>query len=241
MILVDPRAGSKELIGPLLAAGLPVEATHLDFGDIAFLGRGEAGKQVFIGLEHKKLADLVGSLNSARLAGHQLRGMVDTYDRPHLIIEGEWDHDATGRVIVRGPLGFAPLKGAPFATELEKRIITLETRGGLRVRWTRTQKETVRYVSALYRWWTDRDLDSHTSHLAVHSPDLDRALKTPLTLKRQVAAMLPGIGFQKSEAVDKHFASIWEMFNAATVEWQQVEGIGKTLATRLFAAIREKE
>ena len=202
MILVDPRAGSKELIGPLLAVGLPVEATHLDFGDIAFLGRGEAGKQVFIGLEHKKLADLVGSLNSDRLAGHQLRGMVDTYDRHYLIIEGEWDTDETGAVVVPTPFRHLQrLKGAPPASVLEARVWTLEHRGGLRTRWTRNQKETIRHVSTLYRQWTDRDLDQHSSHLAIHAPDLDRALKTPLTLKRQGDARVPGIHFPKNKTI----------------------------------------
>lgn len=243
MILVDPRAGSRELVAPLMKAGLPVEEETLDFGDIAFRGRGEGGVPLLVGLEHKKLPDLVQSLNSDRLVGHQLRGMVETYDRPHLIIEGDWDHDKTGRVVVFGGLKGrrVPLKGAPLAAVLEQRILTLETRGGLRVRWTRNQKETVRYVSALFRFWNDRDLDQHRSHLAVHSPDLDRALKIPLSLKRMVAAQLPGIGFERSRAVDTYFKSIWSMVNASEKEWMQIEGIGKTLAKRLVAACREKE
>lgn len=249
MILVDPRAGSKELVDPLTAAGLPVEVTHLDFGDLAFLGRGEGGKQIFIGIEHKKLPDLVSSIVSDRIVS-QLRGtlehpggMLAMYDRHYLIIEGEWDTDESGAVIVPTPLrGLTQrLKGAPMASVLEARVWTLEHRGGMRTRWTRNQKETIRHVSTLYRQWTDRDLDKHGSHLAVHAPDLDRALRTPLTLKRQIAAMLPGIGFQKSEAVDKYFGSILEMTNADEAEWREIEGIGTTLAKRLVAACRERE
>lgn len=243
MILVDRRAGSSELLAPLAKAGLPVELETLEFGDIAFRGRGEGGAPLLIGIEHKKIPDLVQSLNTERLAGHQLRGMVEMYDRPHLIVEGDWDHDAKGKVVVFS--GFkgrrVPLKGAPPAMVLEQRVITLETRGGLRVRWTRNQKETIRYVHALFRFWTDRDLDGHRSHLALHAPDLDRALQIPISLKRQIAATLPGIGYERSRAVDTHFASIWSMVNASEKEWMGVEGIGKTLAKRLVAACREKE
>lgn len=238
MILVDPRAGSNELVAPLAEAGLPVEETTLEFGDLAFMGRGEAGAQVFIGIEHKKLPDLVQSLTSDRLL-FQLTGtpdrpggMLGMYDRSYLIAEGEWDTDSGGKVIVPTPFRgrTAPLKGAPMGMVLEQRVLTLDIRGGLRARWTRNQKETIRYVSALYRFWTDRDLDEHRSHLAVHAPDFDRALVVPMSDVRRFAAMLPGIGYHKSSVVEKHFDSIEEMATAPEAKWREIDGIGKKLA-----------
>lgn len=245
MILVDPRAGSRELVTPLRAAGLPVDdIAQLDFGDIAFLGRGEKGAGVFIGIEHKKLPDLVQSLNSDRLAGHQLTGMLGTYDRNYLIIEGEWDVDNTGRIIVpnkRFRSKWDVLKGAPAASVLEQRLLTLETRGGLRIRWTRSQEETIRYVSALYRFWSDRDLDDHKSHLAIHAPDLDRALLVPVSDKRRVFAAIPNVGYTRSSAVDRHFPSVWDAVNAPESAWQKVDGIGKTLATKIVRFLRGRK
>lgn len=242
MILVDSRAGSCELVAPLAAAGLPVEETTLEFGDVAFMGRGIGGAEVFIGIEHKKLGDLVQSLASDRLAGHQLPGMVETYDRPHLIIEGDWHVNSGGRVVQtkwrgRAPV-FAPMKGAPPALELEKRIITLATRGGLTVRWTKDQKTSVRYIHALYRFWTDHDLDEHKSHLAIHAPDFDSSVTAPVSLLRVMAAQLPGVGYQKSAAVEAHFGSVWQMVNAPEVEWLKVEGIGKKLAKQIHDVVR---
>lgn len=238
--MVDPRAGSKELIEPLRAAGLPVEETTLQFGDVAWVGRGENNQTIACGLEHKKLPDLVQSLATDRLAGHQLTGMLKTYERCYLVIEGEWDTDDNGRVIV--PSKFrkmkAPLKGAPLSSVLESRVWTLEHRGGLRVRWTRNQKETIRHVSTLYRCWVDRALDQHSSHLAVYAADLDRTLLEPISLKRQIASQLPGIGYKKSRAVDEHFPSLWAMVNASETDWADVEGVGTTLAKKLVAACR---
>lgn len=206
MILVDPRAGSSDLLAPLAAAGLPVEEATLEFGDLAWMGRGEGGADIWCGLEHKKLPDLVQSLMTERLAGHQLPGLVTTYDRAYLVIEGEWDVDPAGKVIVPRA-GFAnrwaPLKGCPPASVLEMRIFTLETRGGLRVRWTRNQKETIRHVSNLYRGWTDRDLDQHRSHLAVHAPDMDPVLKAPVSNFRMgLMGFVDGLGMSLSRDIE---------------------------------------
>ena len=241
--MLDPRAGSSELLDPLVAAGLPVETVTLKFGDLAFVGRGEGGHPLAIGLEHKKLPDLINSMATDRLAGHQLTGMLQTYDRSYLIIEGEWDVDDSGRVVV--PSKFkrlvTPMKGAPCASVLESRVWTLEHRGGLRVRWTRNQKETIRHIATLYRCWTDRDLDDHRSHLAIHAPDLDRALTNPVSLKRRIAAVLPHIGYTLSGAVDDYFPSVWRMINASEEDWRDIDGVGKKTAADIVNAIQKED
>lgn len=242
VLFVDTRAGSSDLIAPLTAAGLPVEETLLDFGDLAFIGRGEGGKQLFIGIEHKKLPDLVQSLASERLAGHQLPGMVQTYDRPHLLIEGEWEADESGRVSQKtGFRGMTkPLKGCPPALELLKRIITLETRGGLRVWWTPDQVATVRYVTALYRFWTDKALDQHKSHLAIHAPDIDAALQGTVSDFARVVAMIPGIGFTTAVVLDKVFGSSFTRMMAATEqEWAAIEINGRKIGASKAHRIKE--
>jgi ERCC4-type nuclease len=247
------KSGATDLLTPLLKAGLPAEEDTLEFGDLCFKGRGEGGAPLLIGLEFKKLPEFVQSLNNDRLlaqffgTAERPGGMLEAYDRHYLLLEGEWDVDDAGRVVTprfikghRGPRTL-PLQGAPPAAVLEQRILTLETRGGIRVRWARNSKETFRYVSNLFRFWTDRDLDQHRSHLAIYAPDLDRGLQVPISLKRQIASQLPGIGYTKSRAVDAYFSSIWSMVNASEKEWMQVEGIGKTLAKRLVAACRGKD
>jgi hypothetical protein len=230
VILCDNRAGSIELYDPLIAAGLPVELTQMPFGDLAFAGRG-AGTPLLIGLEHKKLPDLVQSLADNRLAGHQLLGLVNpaNYDRAYLIIEGEWDADSTGRVCrqlpIKGRRVVSPLKGAPPAIELEKRVLTLAHRGGLHVRWTRSQAETVRFVTALYRWWSDEDLEDHRSHLAIYAPDFDPVLREPLTTFRKgLDGLVDGVGFAMSKAVENAVFDAalergsWERLRAMTVD-----------------------
>lgn len=241
MLLVDTRAGSQELIAPLAAAGLPVQETTLPFGDVAFMGRGVGGTDIFCGIEHKRLSDLVQSLNDDRLCGYQLignednpYGLIGTYDRAYLVVEGEWDTDGSGRVVVPGKFRRAPqpLKGAPPASVLEQRVINLETRAGLRVLWSPDQKRTVRWLAALYRYWTDKDLDQHKSHLAIHAPDLDSSLLRPVSDFQRVVAQIPGVGLKRSAAVDTAFdGSFRRMMLATESEWAEItteDGKGKS-------------
>ncbi len=54
---------------------------------------------------------------------------------------------------------------------------------------------------------------------------------------RRVAKELPGIGWERSLAVEKHFVSVLAMMLAKSPEWEKVDGIGKTLAQKIVKAI----
>lgn len=214
---IDERAGSKDLISPLTDLGLPVKGDFLEFGDIAFVGRGEKGASVSIGIEHKKLNDLVQSLNTDRLAGHQLPGLVINYDRAWLIVEGDWNHDQQGRTTMwKGRGARRPVKGAPLAVELEKRLLTLETRGGVRVRICPTRRDTLRFLVAMYRFWTDKALDEHKSHLAIHNPDIDPKLREDVSDFRAILARWPGIGYKLSAAFEDYYETFAAFAEAIT-------------------------
>src|SRR3990170_3568798 len=84
---IDTRAGSNELIDPLSNLGVPVESGILASGDIEILGNGPNGTPLLVGIEYKKIPDLIACVRSGRFAD-QLRGMRDTYLISWLLIEG---------------------------------------------------------------------------------------------------------------------------------------------------------
>lgn len=242
MIHVDYREGSKRFLDPLRKEGIPCKEVTLEFGDFAFIGRGVKGAEVSIGVEHKKLGDFVDSLKG-RLPGHQLPGLVTDYERPYLILEGEWHTAPDGAVcaFIKDTHRKRKVRGAPPGIEFEKRLLTLETRGGLRVRHTNTRKDSIRYLIALYRFWTDCDLDKHKSHLAMHAPDLDSALGIPVSPFRRAVAQLPGIGFVYSAAVEKRFGgSFRRMMLAPESEWAEIESKDDKGKVRRFGPTRAK-
>lgn len=229
MLLVDYRAGSKELTKPLakILGADNVEETSLDFGDVAFTGRGFKNAPLDIGIEFKMLSDIIACCRDGRFSGHQLPGMRKTYDHSWLMIEGEWRHDPKSGLVTqnrgfRG--GWQPVPGKMRASEFEKHIYTFEMCGGVHVRYTNTREDSVRAISDLYRWWTDRALDSHTSHLAVH---------TPVTLGdvsdfRKAVMAWPGVGLKASKSIEKLFkGSIEKAATAGAVAYALMETDGR--------------
>lgn len=249
MILVDYRAGSHELVAPLQQAGLPVEETTLPAGDVAFVGRGEKGKEVLIGVEYKKLSELVTSLRDERLQGHQLPKMDEAgYDHAWLLIEGELLYDATGKLQrrVKWPKrGFKPLPGGMTVGELLKRVTVLHLCGGLNPWWTQDRRQTVTWLEILYRTWTDKALDQHKSHLGIyHAPTL-----TPVSPERRTLMTLPGIGQRASGAVLERFGSLHRALLARPEDWAEIETqddkgntrrLGMKLAVKVYEFIHNK-
>jgi ERCC4-type nuclease len=239
MILVDRRVGSNDLLAPLKAAGFDAQLVELAFGDIAFEGKGPNGTTLNIGVELKVLGDLINSLRTGRLAGHQLPGLLKTYDHAWLLVEGQWRANAAGQVTTQKRRGvWAPVPGKMSASELDKQLLTLELCGGLHVAHTHTRADTVRFLGNLYRWWTDRALDSHTSHLALHVSPTVYAI-SPF---RAAVCQWPGIGLKTSSAVERRFSSIRHAAAAPVEEWAAIttgdRKLGKKTAERVVKFLR---
>lgn len=257
MLLVDPRGGSegekaivRDLLNPLIAAGLPAELSRMDSADVAFIGRGPNDSPVHVGIELKRLdahsTDLTQSLQSGRLSGEQLPKMIGpdgAYDYGWLIIEGNWRHEESGAITVysSSKRDWVAVRGGISAAELEKRILTLELCAGLHVRHTNSRRDTVRAIAGLYRWWTDVAMDAHTSHLALHQP----ARLVRVSEFRKAVSAWPGIGLRTSLAVEQHFSgSLIRAANAPASEWAAIPVQGKkfgmTRAGKLVAFLHGK-
>jgi ERCC4-type nuclease len=247
VITVDFRQGSHELVEPLRRTGIEVYETEtpeeMPFGDIAFEGRGEKGKRVQVGIEFKKLEELVGSLRTGRLQGHQAPGMQDAYDFRYLLIEGELLYDKRGRMLRRtGKRDFRPMGGGMGVGEFIKRLNVLHLRWGLNPQWARTRRDTLMMIEMLYRVWTDQDLDEHKSHLGIYQPPHI----VPLSPFRQTVSTFPGISIRKSLAVERHFrGSLRAAVSAKVEEWAAIEvvdknGDKKIIGTKVAAKIVER-
>ena len=220
MIFVDDRAGSKELIQPLRVLGLEAEGVHLEFGDLFWEGRGKKGATVTIGIEFKRLEEFVQALRTERLQGHQMPGMLRTYDYSYLFIEGELLYDRGGALHRRhrGRSSQA-MPGRMSIGELLKRIYVLHLCGGLNPWWTHTRQDTLKSIEALYRMWTDGDLDQHKSHLGIYTaPAL-----IPVSDVRAALRTFPHIGMRASLAVEQAFGgSLQRAVMASVDDWAAI-------------------
>lgn len=225
MLLVDDRAGSKDLIVPLRQMGLEVESTRLPFGDLAWEGRGAKGRPVSIGVEFKQVGELVQSLRSERFQGHQLPGMRREYDHSWLLIEGELLYNKKGQLLRRrGRRETALLPGQMSVGELLKRLFVLHLCGGVNPVLVPTRRDTLQAIEALYRTWTDTDLDKHKSHLGIYAaPPL-----LPISNTRSVLKQFPEVGMQLSLAAEREFQTVQNAANASVEEWAALETIDDT-------------
>jgi len=222
-LFIDSRAGSHELVRPLQRLGLDVEETTLDFADVAFEGRGEHGRPVSIGIEFKKLGECVQAMQTQRLQGHQAPGLAKTYDFRWLLVEGDILFNKQGRLLKRaGRRTFTSLPGHMLISEYWKRIHVLHLCWGLNPAHTESRAQTLTWIEALYRTWTDQDLDKHTSHLAIYTPPRI----VPIGPFREAVCQWPRIGLRTSKAVEERFqGSLRRAARASVDEWAAVATI----------------
>lgn len=231
MILVDYREGSKDLLDPLRKVGLPAEEGDVP-ADLVWEGRGERGAPVLIGVEFKKLPELVQSIRTERLQGHQLLKMRREFAFSYLLVEGEVTYDHSGQLTKRvGRHEFRPMPGAMSVCELYKRLFVFHLRGGLNLLpFTRNRADTLKTIESLYRVWTDKDLDQHESHIAIYQPPVLKELSE----FRQFMTRFDGLGLKTSADVEKHFGgNLRRAVNASKAEWMKIPGVGKGLAQHI--------
>jgi len=248
MIQIDTRAGSEQFIPLVRNLGLEVEPCRLDFGDACFMGWGPNQALCSVGLEIKSVSDCIACVISGRFAGHQLPGLIRSYDHIWLLVYGICRTRADGileeaRYPQRGGMYFAPIGGGKrlwFARDLESWFLSMQIMGGLRVHRVGTVAEAAQWLKTLYAW---HQREEHKSHLAMYSSKeiySDAALLAKPSLARRIAAQLPGVGYVKSSAVAAQFKSVEEMVAAAPGDWAQIDGIGKQLSQRIWMAIHQR-
>lgn len=239
IIDIDPREGSRDLAAPLRALGLTVELRQMEYGDVAFTGHGPHGP-CRVGIEYKTLSDLLGSMRTGRLAGHQLPGMAKHYQYVFLLIRGTWREGANGMVEepVRGGWREVRLGTTTYDyRELSGFINTLEILCGVRVRRCGNNGEVYSAIKSLYNWF-GKPWEDHGSHQTLFTaPNPGAAFLYKPSLLRRVAKELPGVGWERSADIAKHFNSVVDLCCAGAKELEQVPGIGRGIARKIVAAL----
>jgi ERCC4-type nuclease len=233
---VDSRAGSNELIAPLLRLGVPVESATLPAGDVEVMGIGPEGRPVLVGIEVKKLNDVLTCMRDGRFS-EQLRGMSNYFEVKWLLIEGR----------LRGMDNIMEIAhknkwrkdGHYRYQEFVSWLQTMCIRGGVLLWRTENQDETVAWLRSLWVWWTSKEYETHRAHLDYYRPELLGGVTPfePPTLVQKVAACLPGIAGKRSKAISAHFSSVHDMTCADVEEWGSIPGVGKKGAKKIVDAL----
>lgn len=243
MITVDNRDGSSEFVS-MFPSTIPVVLSRLDYGDFFFLGNGPDNATVSIGIERKAIKDLLNSMVTGRLSGHQLPGMLQQYNYSYILVEGEWRFRPVDGILEQKFGSFWQEVSLGQRRFMAKEVVgflnTLTIKTGIHLVYSHSKQETVQVITALYHWWNSKQWDAHTSHLSPNKTHRGNngeitLIKPPLV--RRMAAELNGVGWGKSKAVADKFETVKDMIMADIKDWRDVEGIGKTLSERIINEI----
>lgn len=257
MITIDDRVGAVELERPMRGFGLPTRIRRLDFADIAFTGYGPNDSLARVGIERKVLSDLVSSLQSGRLVGHQLPGLLQTYTHVYLLVEGIWRPDPkTGLVIVPRAKGWVAQgfgNRRLLYADLQSWLNTLAVQAGVRLLRTASLTESCWVLAGLYKWW-DKPWEKHTSLLPVlkglerqGTADSDSTVFTlrKVPVLQKMLAQFTSLGWERSKAAADHFGqgrslreALKALADAGEKDWQQVPGIGPVIAAKTVKELR---
>lgn len=243
MITVDDRTGSKELFDTIQAMHVEAVLKRLEFGDFVFDGHGPHGP-CNVAIERKQLRDLLCCIQDGRFAAHQLPGMLDMYDYCYLIVEGRWSVDEKTLELSESHHGGRhPVRLGPSHTilyrELDNYLNSIATMSACRVKVSTSPAETVMQICDLYHWW-QKPWGEHQSLKVLRKEPPRFAFFKP-NLTQQMAACLPGIGYERSAAVAGRFKLPVDMVLATPAEWAEIPGIGKGIATKVVKSMHEGE
>lgn len=244
-MIIDKRDGSR---GLSYCEALLHNCTldTLEFGDVMLTGHGPDDTTISVGVEVKSVHDLLQSISTGRLAGHQIPGLVKTYGHSWLLVygnarpgkdnylevnrQGRWQHFRLGRQ----PVPWSYLEGF---------LLTLQLFTPVKVKWVYNEEEAAKWISVFDRWLSKK-WDKHKAMQVFNESQAQAAPVGADPVEAQmakIAAQLPGVGWTRAWAAARHFQSVNEMMTAPRETWEEIPRIGPVLAKSIRDAIRRQK
>jgi ERCC4-type nuclease len=245
MVIIDDRAGSIELLDCPVLKDIAILG-HLDFGDVMLTGHGPDNSTITVGIELKKIPDLVSSISTGRLGGHQLPGMARSYDYIWLLTYGQYRISKTNLLQTKRKTSWKTfkwgVKEVPWAY-FEGTLLTYDFIGGMRHKHLSDINEAAAWITVMDRW-LNKPWDKHKGLNVFDKSRESAAIPNMNPVEEQmarVAAQLPAVGWERGWNAAKFFNSVEEMMNASHEEWRKVAGFGKVVADAVWQSIRRKK
>ncbi len=251
MLVLDDRVGAIELYPYFKPYGMSVEVCRIESADAMWVGSGPDGDAT-IGVERKRITDLVACIRDQRLSGFQLPLLLESYDYVYLLIEGLYrpgnggilEHYVNNYVnsgwvpLYTGSKGMMYSEMDSFLDSIELRAVT---RAGepVRVKRAGTMQESAAIIANCYRNWTSKEWSKHKAHFGIYAPEpATRGKKAAMgsraraNLAVRMMAQIDGLRERAFEA-GKYFKVPRDFFDASEKKWKQVDGIGAKMAKQI--------
>jgi ERCC4-type nuclease len=212
------------------------EHKTLHAGDFCFVGQGPDGDQILIGIERKRMRDMVNSIRGGRLSGEQIPKLL-SYDRAYIILESRWKTDwATGQLMERHRSQWRPVmsgtKQIMTGLELESYLNDIRDKTPIQVIKTEHEYQTVEVVMALAHSWSKPWPKRH-HHSDIHRPPKYAQVEKASTLRRVLYA-LDKVGWERSGAAEEVFSTVEQLVGASTKDLEKIPGFGRKIAGSVY-------
>lgn len=242
MILVANDVGSREMTGTIRRLGVPVQLSELEFSDACFEGNGPKGSTM-IGVECKRIHDMLDCIDSSRYVDHQRKGMAQMFGVSILNVEGNWRaHDPDGWLMEGfrkrdGEMswGYCKPGGRPVKYEKLYRYLLSIALSGVIITYSRDLFGTAFNICEIYHYF-QKQWDEHTSLLSIHAPSPPDMRDRP-SLVRRWAYALTDVGAKTSIDLERRYKTGGDLADATEDELLQVPGIGKKTAKQIVREI----
>lgn len=247
-LIIDDRVGSVELapmLEQLAGKDYPVSVTRMDAGDFAIYSQYGSATDgpVQVGIERKRIRDLITSMHTGRLSGSQFPAMLQTYAFCYLIVEGNYRRNFnTTRIEIPGrDRTWKPLNCDYRA--IDGYLNTLRLKTPIQVIKTGYPQETAMELHLLHSWFTSKRFSRHESHIrfphTIHSPGARMDLSRPSYFRLMVKE-LPHIGWERSRQAEVVFDGDLAAAVGGTVEdWAMIDGITEARAVEIVRVLRK--
>jgi ERCC4-type nuclease len=209
-------------------------------------GHGPNGSTMSVGVEVKTVMDLMSSIATGRLAGHQIPGMFRTYDQSWLVVHGQVRADDSNYLQIKRKAGWRHYllhgREVPWSY-LEGWLLTATMTSPLKVKWAANLNEVASWVACLDGWLA-KEWEKHRALSVFHKtphPVMPPGVNPVESLMAEVASTFPAMGWERGWAAARNFDSIGDMVQATKEEWQEIRGIGPVIAKSVHDAIRRKK
>lgn len=228
-----------DLLPYVQALKVKAEKSQLPYGDACWEGNGPKGR-IAIGVERKRLSDILNCIDDARYSAHQKPGMKQLYGVNILIIEGVWKPDsATGYLMeCVSSLTWRPYRYRSQMTRYSKLfryLLSVQLTGTI-VIITRDIEHTAFNIVEMYHYF-QKKWEDHTSLLEVQKIAIPDMNSRP-SLVRRWASDLDGIGVKMSQDAEKLFKTPIALATADEIQWMKIKGISHGIASKVVKSIQ---
>ncbi len=210
VIYVDNRETKSGIMKDLADFGALPEPNQLKVGDYVCSDR--------VCIERKTVSDFLQSMFNNRLF-EQLNGLVNSFEKPVMIIEGNQELLFSGRGVHANAV-----RGILSAIAIDFRIPII---------WTRNTRETAAQVF----WIAKREQFPEKREICVRA---SKKIRSPAQQQEFLVAGLPNVNSKLSKRLLRQFKTAKRVFSAKEEMLMKVEGIGKEKARRIFETLNSE-